>query len=334
MLGRSAYSGITILRFFRLRIVAPVKRRTSARYFYLASAVIAAANIAAIASSFDLRSAESSLPPVKAGQTVSRATPEIKRLREQDRLISFGAFMITTVASVATDLLFYHAIVTSRTSVQSNVSSVPKTVKWQIFRPYIPALLASILYFICLQLSFFDPMIPSIVFATITLGKLVPAIDTIIFFRFSIEQTKTLLKSLSSSNSRPRAASGGEGRGNAPAGNVFPLFPVQQPSASARSNHATVGPVGIVVDPNPLKPHAVGHGWYGADHSPPHRPTRQVDLNINTDMRQPPLSPTYSTAPTTPAVTPRTTSFLLSPLSPRSDQNGTGQDRQYRLNKQ
>ncbi|KAI9190019.1 hypothetical protein H9P43_001452 [Blastocladiella emersonii ATCC 22665] len=188
---RTGYGIITVCRFHRLRIVSPLRRKTSTRVFYVAATLIFCVAAACIYSSFALRLAEL---PLKLGQ----APPQhVLALREQDRLINFIAFSCSTLASLATDFLFYNVIVASTLSVQDR-SAISLRVKLEIIGPYLPAIVTGFVYITCLLLSFFAPSIPSMQFSSNTLGKLIPAIDSVIFYRFSIQQTKTLLKSLSS----------------------------------------------------------------------------------------------------------------------------------------
>ncbi|ORZ39412.1 hypothetical protein BCR44DRAFT_1510182 [Catenaria anguillulae PL171] len=194
LFGRSAYICITICRFYRLRIVAPLRRETARRIFLAASAVVAIVNLSAIIASFHVHIAEASASVAPRGQ----APPEVITLRGRDRLISFIAFTTTTILSLCTDYLFVKVLIMAQVKAHGDII-LPRSVKLEVLAPYIPAVVIAFSYTLCLQLSFFAPTLPSIQFITITIGKLIPTVDAIIFFRYSIVQTRTLLSSLISS---------------------------------------------------------------------------------------------------------------------------------------
>ncbi|ORZ39414.1 hypothetical protein BCR44DRAFT_157156 [Catenaria anguillulae PL171] len=329
--GRSAYLIINVCRLYRLRIVAPLRRTAATRYFYTASSIIGLSMAACIISSFQLRLAENALP------ARSRATPEVLRLRDQDRLISFIAFMITTITSVAVDYLFFKIVVMSQQKIHGQVE-VPADVKREILMPYIPAFIVDAVYIVCLMLSFFAPTIPSIVFLTITLGKLVPTIDTIIFFRFSIEQTKTLLRSLTSN-------SGGTGTGTAggaTTGGAYAMSKIQSQVARPTGTMptapppqapapASIHPLSLSMKPGPESHNSSSNmnkrksefntedrGSISYESLPRHNLTAHLTI-------QPPPMPTGTAAHNQSGLrTPRSPANLLSPLSPpfSSDMNG------------
>ncbi|KNE58569.1 hypothetical protein AMAG_04133 [Allomyces macrogynus ATCC 38327] len=190
---RTGYAIITICRFFRLRLVSPLRKRHSKHIFFGASALVVVLMAMCITSSFILRLEENKFP------VGSKPSQHLLDLRRTDRFVNLTGVMGTSLMSLATDLLFYVVVVRSTTESRGHAAIAWQT-KARVLMPYAPPIFVAVAYIVCLFLSVFAPTIPSMLFTANTLGKFVPVVDAFVFFRYSIDQTKSLLQSLSSSH--------------------------------------------------------------------------------------------------------------------------------------
>ncbi|KAJ3374788.1 hypothetical protein GGF31_006686 [Allomyces arbusculus] len=208
VLVRAGYGLITVCRFWRLKLISPEHPTRATMLFRGASALILVVTLASLGSSFALRFTEWSHHAY--GVDVHASVPDAAVLarRNDDRLVGFVTFMTVHLANLITDILFFKTILSSMSATRMTSRD------WiALTLPYAAPVATTAAYVVVLVVSFVRPDTPYVIFFSIALNRLAPAIETFLFFRFSVAHTRRLLQAGSSSGgnagARTTPASGG-----------------------------------------------------------------------------------------------------------------------------
>ncbi|KAJ3364497.1 hypothetical protein GGF32_001597 [Allomyces javanicus] len=194
VLVRAGYGLITVCRFWRLKLISPEHPTRATKLFRAASALILVVTLASLGSSFALRLTETTHHAYGVDIHSNTPDPVVLARRNDDRLIGFITFMTVHVANLITDILFYKTILSSMSAARMTSRD------WiALTLPYAAPVAATAAYVVILVVSFVRPDTPYVIFFSIALNRLAPAIETVLFFRFSVAHTRRLLQAGGSS---------------------------------------------------------------------------------------------------------------------------------------
>ncbi|KNE68833.1 hypothetical protein AMAG_13471 [Allomyces macrogynus ATCC 38327] len=210
VLVRAGYGVITVCRFWRLKLITPEHPARATMLFRCASALILVVTLASLGSSFALRLTEWTHRAYGVNIHATTPDPEVIARRNDDRLVGFITFMAVHLANLVTDILFFKTILSSMSATRMTSRD------WiALSLPYAAPVAATAAYVVVLVVSFVKPDTPYVIFFSIALNRLAPAIETFLFFRFSVAHTRRLLQAGESSGghhgARTMAVSGAVG---------------------------------------------------------------------------------------------------------------------------
>ncbi|KAI9218332.1 hypothetical protein BC828DRAFT_388937 [Blastocladiella britannica] len=218
ILLRFGYGTITICRFWRLKLIAPLQPTRSTLIFRVASVFVIIVSIVSLYSSIALHVTE--LAYAQDGVVVSTSTiPTVIFFREQDRALQFVTFMFVHVLNLACDATFVMTIIKSMKLSRQKETFTTREIVMTI-APYIPPALFTILYMMTSVITIAKIQIPVIgtfvVTTSIALSRIAPVVETFFFYAFAINHTRMLLKNTSrggsNSHSRGQITTSGGGR--------------------------------------------------------------------------------------------------------------------------
>ncbi|KNE69350.1 hypothetical protein AMAG_13718 [Allomyces macrogynus ATCC 38327] len=200
---RAGYGLITVCRFWRLKLISPEHPARATMLFRAASALILIATLASLGSSFALRLTETTHRAYGVDIHSTTPDPVVLARRNDDRLVGFITFMTVHLANLVTDILFFKTILSSMSAARM------ASRDWiALTLPYAAPVAATAVYVATLIVSFVRPDTPYVIFFSIALNRLAPAIETVLFFRFSVAHTRRLLQAGGSCGNAARTAPG------------------------------------------------------------------------------------------------------------------------------
>ncbi|KNE58455.1 hypothetical protein AMAG_04026 [Allomyces macrogynus ATCC 38327] len=222
---RLGYAILTTVRFWRLRAISPFQRQ---KYFPYATAIVWIVLLVSLGCVSAVRVLEQ-----KYGNRVP-VPEDLVSARQGEQVLSFIAFLIVQLFNLAVDVLFYQIIAknldmlrgSTRQSTQDGGSesvgasttggagmaaagtissattksakkatSASEKARREVILSFLPPVAVDIAYLIALIFSMISANAAGITHMVVTLNRFAPTVEAVIFFVFSIKQTRKLVRS-------------------------------------------------------------------------------------------------------------------------------------------
>ncbi|KAJ3363340.1 hypothetical protein GGF32_004334 [Allomyces javanicus] len=215
---RLGYAILTTVRFWRLRAISPFQRQ---KYFPYATAIVWIVLLVSLGCVSAVRVLDQ-----KYGNRVP-APEDLVNARQGEQVLSFIAFLIVQLFNLAVDVLFYQIIAknldmlrgSTKQSTQDGGSesanasttggaagmavaksakkgiSASEKARREVILSFLPPVAVDIAYLIALIFSMISANAAGITHMVVTLNRFAPTVEAVIFFVFSIKQTRKLVRS-------------------------------------------------------------------------------------------------------------------------------------------
>ncbi|KAI9190291.1 hypothetical protein H9P43_001724 [Blastocladiella emersonii ATCC 22665] len=247
---RCGIAGMTALRLYRLRLIAPGKFKKPIVSVIFGTVIMLIASLAVTVMTRTME-LDNYGTPTTAATTASRKTESIT---------TFAIFMVVQLINLGADYCFYLVLVKSAESSngESTRLSAHVSLSREIGLPYLPSFIVDLAYMaamIASQKLVDDRDAWSVaMFLTITLCRFAPAVELFVFFQFTVPQTRVILRARAptgrSTGSGPANSTGGGGNSASQSRNSLTLSRVSlgpdggeatQPSSVMGTFNRTIG---------------------------------------------------------------------------------------------
>ncbi|KAI9218331.1 hypothetical protein BC828DRAFT_388935 [Blastocladiella britannica] len=319
ILVRCGYCLVTLCRFWRLRLIAPVHRSRSMLIFRASSVFVILVTLVSLYSSVSLHIVEFIY---KQDGVVNLTTKNatVQYFRDQDRLLQFLTFLLVHVCDLSCDFLFIRAILQSLKRTRQQIT----LTRTYMVLPYIPPILITILYMtasiiVITKTATTGVLSTFIVFSSIALSRIAPVVETFCFYAFSVHHSRLLLKGMgvtgtTRSGSNPSTSSQGYSRHeSSTAPNNRGAYPSSS-SGGGAGGSGGLGGISVSTSSKPSMPPPPPVATPAGPYMPSYHGRTAGPTAPPPDVPKQPISPMRrpGTPTSTLPATPRSTSFATS----------------------